>query len=105
MPTGMCPRNFWTCWERKIFIAALFIKDCTSPKCLVNGEKEKYFCSHSYNEILYSRKMIEQWLQNFNVDLSYKSDIDGKSMSQKNNYSTQLPIYKGQKLSNFIIYK
>lgn len=25
---------------------------------------------------------------NFNVDLSYKSDIDGKSMSQKNNYST-----------------
>ena len=30
-------------WERKIFIAALFIKDCTSPKCPVNGEKEKIF--------------------------------------------------------------
>ena len=28
-------------WERKIFIAELFVKDCTSPKCPVNGEKEK----------------------------------------------------------------
>ena len=28
-------------WERKIFIAEMFVKDCTSPKCPVNGEKEK----------------------------------------------------------------
>lgn len=41
---------------------------------------------------------------NFNVDLSYKSDVDGKACPRKVT-TAQSPIYKGQKLSNFIIYK
>lgn len=56
--------------ERRIFIAALFIKvkDCKSPKCPVNGEKKKYFFIYSHNGILYSRKCNWMIATNFNVD-------------------------------------
>lgn len=48
--------------------------------------------------------MIEQLATNFNVDLSYKVTLMEKACPRKIT-TAQLPIYKGQKLSNFIIYK